>query len=637
MATGNTKIQRLIDNRQVREAFSEASKDVLTDKTSQTYFLQILRVRNNVALLQEDMDSIRKAADKGNPYMQLAYARLHECLMPEPDSLKTHIKYFQSAMKAGIPDARAYLAASYRDGDFGEVDLGKYHDNLQLAMDEGSEKALQQILRDKIFGNFGVEADPRKVSDDITEYIDRCKADGTIIDPAFYYLMASADEKLGRTGSAMDEYETAYDKGHLPALLALAVINCCDENGNIVDKTEFEKILDRGRECGCADSFLTYPLLVDDELYESCTEDEKAHINKHLAEDLETAGRLGDDFGPYYLATYYEDGTMGFEQDFSKAFSLYARGALLRNTSCYEAMVRMILDDHTAPAEYDEKFAYNAAYLCLMLGGDTLGEVIRGYRKGFLTEHAAAIEQVYLPQYTQIMEDIMDEHDIDDDDEPIIDDPDSFHAAEREVEEDDWAMDPDIDLSMQTCAECSERVRHLMQEQDHLWEVAGIARKFITAAQHVMSDNDSLIDQLYECSHTITDGLSDHPRLKLLLMQLQLEMLQKVEAASQHELIISDDLKKEIARYERNIALADEGRLSEIPQSGFLKRDPIEWTKKWEDVVDEAEKIACSHLEDMPRGMGFCFAYWPERKAALAKLGVEWRDPHQMNPRVMFD
>ena len=383
MATDNKKIQNLISNRQVREAFIEASKDVLTDKTSQTYFLQILRVRNNVALLQEDMDSIRKAADKGNPYMQLAYARLHECLMPEPDSLKTYIKYFEEAMEAGIPDALAYLAASYRDGDFGEVDLGKYHDNLRLAMDEGSEKAAQQILRDKIFGNFGVEADPRKVSDDITEYIDRCKADGTIIDPTFYYLMASADEKLGRTGSAMDEYETAYDKGHLPALLALAFIHCCDENGNVVDKTEFEKILDRGRECRCSDSFLTYSMLVDDELYESCTDDEKAHINKHLAEDLETAGCLGDDFGPYYLATYYEDGTMGFEQDFSKAFSLYARGAILRNTSCYEAMVRMILDDHTAPAEYDEKFAYNAAYLCLMLGGDTLGEVIRGYRKGF--------------------------------------------------------------------------------------------------------------------------------------------------------------------------------------------------------------------------------------------------------------
>lgn len=63
----------------------------------------------------------------------------------------------------------------------------------------------------------------------------------------------------------------------------------------------------------------------------------------------------------------------------------------------------MILDNHTAPAEYDEAYAYECAYKALMLGGDTLGKVVQGYHKGFLNSHAAVIEQTCLPRYEQEM------------------------------------------------------------------------------------------------------------------------------------------------------------------------------------------------------------------------------------------
>ena len=52
---------------------------------------------------------------------------------------------------------------------------------------------------------------------------------------------------------------------------------------------------------------------------------------------------------------------------------------------------------------------------------------------------------------------------------------------------------------------------------------------------------------------------------------------------------------------------------------------------------DEADRIAYAHLKDTPRGMGFCFAFWHERRRALKQFGISWRDPHMMNPRVMFD
>ena len=63
----------------------------------------------------------------------------------------------------------------------------------------------------------------------------------------------------------------------------------------------------------------------------------------------------------------------------------------------------------------------------------------------------------------------------------------------------------------------------------------------------------------------------------------------------------------------------------------------MERTPEWEENIYEAELEADKVLGDTPRGMGFCFAHWPTLKAALAKRGIKWQTPHELNPRVMFD
>ena len=70
----------------------------------------------------------------------------------------------------------------------------------------------------------------------------------------------------------------------------------------------------------------------------------------------------------------------------------------------------------------------------------------------------------------------------------------------------------------------------------------------------------------------------DHPRLKLRLLKIQLEVLRYIEACNGHELGITEDICNEITELSNCIALADEGRLDEIPQTGHLKRDPVERT-----------------------------------------------------------
>lgn len=97
-------------------------------------------------------------ADKGNPYMQYAMARLHDCLQFQPDSNEEKQHYYSSAYLLGhIADARVFLALCYRDGDFGEADVTLYSNIIQKAAGEGSKKALMQDILDCIYGQYGLE------------------------------------------------------------------------------------------------------------------------------------------------------------------------------------------------------------------------------------------------------------------------------------------------------------------------------------------------------------------------------------------------------------------------------------------------------------------------------------------------
>lgn len=143
--------------------------------------------------------------------------------------------------------------------------------------------------------------------------------------------------------------------------------------------------------------------MIDDELYEGLDDEDKAVVNKSLYDDLRAACMLGENIAALYLAGYYENGHCGFSQDYTEAWRWYSEGANLHSASCYAALARMVIDDHTAPEQYDEAYGYECAYKALMLGGDTLDTVIQGYRQGFLNSHRAAIEQTYLPRYEQEM------------------------------------------------------------------------------------------------------------------------------------------------------------------------------------------------------------------------------------------
>ena len=135
------------------------------------------------------------------------------------------------------------------------------------------------------------------------------------------------------------------------------------------------------------------------------------------------------------------------------------------------------------------------------------------------------------------------------------------------------------------------------------------------------------------------DCVFDHPRLRLQLLRLRLVVIQRIGNLHGHELSAEEDVVAEIARYEHNIALADAYRFDEVEnrkRSG-LRYDPIEWSRAYEDAIDDVEREIDVVLASQPRGMGFCFAHWHHREQALSARGIAWKNPHIMNPRVMFD
>lgn len=99
------------------------------------------------------------------------------------------------------------------------------------------------------------------------------------------------------------------------------------------------------------------------------------------------------------------------------------------------------------------------------------------------------------------------------------------------------------------------------------------------------------------------------------------------------------DLPKEIPADIRR--LVTDKKLMEIvgrPDKGYLKRDPVEYTREWAEAAYDVEDILDRRFANIPRHMGFCFRYWPaKQELLLKKYGINWRTPSQMNPRVHFD
>ncbi len=195
-----------------------------------------------------------------------------------------------------------------------------------------------------------------------------------------------------------------------------------------------------------------------------------------------------------------------------------------------------------------------------------------------------------------------------------------------------------LDLCRDICAGCVLVAEQDWQNQEKTWEIPLLAETCLKYAKH-LEGFDQELDYVNNVMERMTETIPEgHPRLMLRLLQFRLLVLRRIECLTDHDLSAAEDVEKEIEYHQRNIARADRGALEEIEQKGHLKADPVQWTWQFEKVCEAAEEEVYRRLEGTPRGMGFCFAYWAEKKTVLKEIyGIDWKSPSEMNPRVLFD
>jgi hypothetical protein len=181
-----------------------------------------------------------------------------------------------------------------------------------------------------------------------------------------------------------------------------------------------------------------------------------------------------------------------------------------------------------------------------------------------------------------------------------------------------------------------EEAKKILQEMEDPSPIADMTREVIVLGRH-LGQFEHMLPKAYQVTKQMAEYVFEHPRLLLELKEVELEILEYIESVQGREMGITEDLRDDIHLLKDNIRAADEGRWDDIHDGRMLKSDPVEWTKAYEEVIDEADHEAYANLTDIPRGMGFCFGYWAEKRNALAKRGIEWRSPGEMNPGVIFD
>jgi len=181
-----------------------------------------------------------------------------------------------------------------------------------------------------------------------------------------------------------------------------------------------------------------------------------------------------------------------------------------------------------------------------------------------------------------------------------------------------------------------DRMRNNSQEM-LFWKNMPLAREAFSLLESLDDPAESPLDKALACEAIVSE-LSEYdiPRFTLGILRRELSWLN--ESEEQSDSLTADDVRAHISRLEDWISPERIGNREFMRKYGrHLASDPVERSPLWEELYVEVEEECDRQLGDVPRGMGFCFSYWSTKRAVLAKKGVEWKDPHIMNPGVMFD
>lgn len=183
----------------------------------------------------------------------------------------------------------------------------------------------------------------------------------------------------------------------------------------------------------------------------------------------------------------------------------------------------------------------------------------------------------------------------------------------------------------------------------------GVAYDVLTLLRDEMTKWEAIEETLPEIIDTIGDSAYNHALYELLLFyiraawragKLNADMKGRVRKFLKLRILLEDadyfdfrllpnELKEKIGELFTSQELL---KIILNPEIGHLKKDPVEYTWKWEDICYDVDDKLNDRFANAPRHMGFCFKYWSAKRDLLMdEYGIDWHSPSQMNPHVIFD
>lgn len=372
------------------------------DRQARRWFMRTLSEVEYMSLLVDDTVSIlTESAESGNPYAQFALGRYLLGSQREENSTPRAMDYFMKAWSKKLPEAEVSLAMAYTNGDMGMVDYIHAKTLLKEALNAQCEFAADFQVRKILYGMHDTESSPDKAISICDELIASDIACGGLseVNPKWYFYKGVARQLMHGWTHGLDELRIAAEHGYIPAWPNIAIALSHNDNGEIIDHEAYSRAVSEGaekREPTCA-YFHAMDEVTPIDKYNALPSYKKTITDWRVIRRLHEALDIGSAEAAEELGDIYYSGQFCVMEDNVRAYSYYARGALLNRVTCFEKMYAMI-HDHYIDRSQDtmDMLALHGARLGSKLLTD---KTVIAYTYGRLTEFASEIEQMYVPLF----------------------------------------------------------------------------------------------------------------------------------------------------------------------------------------------------------------------------------------------
>ena len=377
--------------------FDELVQTALTDdsEVSQRYLLRVFYSRNSIFMLSPaTIQQLKQAADEGNACAQFAYGRHLIVTNPDEQSASRSLHYFEKAQQQGLPDATAAISVAWRYGDFGLVDRHKAEQALTQALQQQSEYAAVEQLKNMVFGNDKQFEKAIEVAGLLIDLNADCETPYT----QWHYFKGVALYHMGNIEEAKKCITYASNQGNIDAWLERAVYaGGIGDDGYIIDKKIYFDTLSEGAEHHSAEcrTLLAWNAALQ---FDELPPQEQTHeLAQEIIDELKECVQYGSKTACELLAEIHLNGWLGQKCDVDQAWRWYAQAAIWHSDTAYEKMHEMA-NHHQKDVEQDfsDMLALNGARLG---SKKMLAATVAAYTHGRLTEYAGEIEQYYEPVF----------------------------------------------------------------------------------------------------------------------------------------------------------------------------------------------------------------------------------------------